>query len=50
MPRTTKGNLAAKHKAVLARTKGHYGARLDYLKQLNNLLLNLCSTLTETEK
>ena len=28
MPRTTKGNLAAKkHKAVLARTKGHYGAR-----------------------
>jgi large subunit ribosomal protein L20 len=28
MPRTTKGNLAAKkHRAVLARTKGHYGAR-----------------------
>ena len=28
MPRTTKGNLASKkHKAVLAKTKGHYGAR-----------------------
>ena len=38
MPRTTKGNLAAKkHKAVLARTKGHYGRALDYLKQLSNL-------------
>ena len=28
MPRATKGNLKArKHKAVIARTKGHYGAR-----------------------
>ena len=28
MPRTTKGNLAAKkHKTVVAKTKGHYGAR-----------------------
>ena len=51
MPRTTKGNLASKkHKTVLAKTKGHYGADLDSLKQLSNHLLNQCNMPTEIEK
>ena len=40
MPRTTKGNLAAKkHKAVLARTKGHYGARSRLFKTAKQSLI-----------
>ena len=40
MPRTTKGNLAAKkHRAVLARTKGHYGARSRLFKTAKQSLI-----------
>ena len=40
MPRTTKGNLAAKkHKAVLVRTKGHYGARSRLFKTAKQSLI-----------
>ena len=40
MPRTTKGNLAAKkHKTVLARTKGHYGARSRLFKTAKQSLI-----------
>ena len=40
MPRTTKGNLAAKkHKAVIARTKGHYGARSRLFKTAKQSLI-----------
>ena len=40
MPRTTKGNLAAKkHKAALARTKGHYGARSRLFKTAKQSLI-----------
>ena len=37
MPRTTKGNLAAKHKAVIERTKAIMGQDQGYLKQPNSL-------------
>ena len=40
MPRTTKGNLKArKHKAVIARTKGHYGARSRLFKTAKQSLI-----------
>ena len=40
MPRTTKGNLASKkHKAVLAKTKGHYGARSRLFKTAKQSLI-----------
>ena len=40
MPRTTKGNIAAKkHRAVLARTKGHYGARSRLFKTAKQSLI-----------
>ena len=40
MPRTTKGNLAAKkHKVVLSRTKGHYGARSRLFKTAKQSLI-----------
>ena len=40
MPRTTKGNLAAKkHKAVIERTKGHYGARARLFKTAKQSLI-----------
>ena len=40
MPRTTKGNLAAKkHKAVIERTKGHYGARSRLFKTAKQSLI-----------
>ena len=40
MPRTTKGNLRAKkHKAVIARTKGHYGARSRLFKTAKQSLI-----------
>ena len=44
MPRTTKGNLAAKkHRAVLARTKGHYGARSRLFKTAKQSLIKSVS-------
>ena len=40
MPRTTKGNLASKkHKNVLAKTKGHYGARSRLFKTAKQSLI-----------
>ena len=40
MPRTTKGKLTTKkHKAVLARTKGHYGARSRLFKTAKQSLI-----------
>ena len=40
MPRTTKGNLASKkHKTVLAKTKGHYGARSRLFKTAKQSLI-----------
>ena len=40
MPRATKGNLKArKHKAVIARTKGHYGARSRLFKTAKQSLI-----------
>jgi large subunit ribosomal protein L20 len=40
MPRTTKGNLASKkHKSVLLRTKGHYGARSRLYKTAKQSLI-----------
>ena len=40
MPRTTKGNLAAKkHKAVIEKTKGHYGARSRLFKTAKQSLI-----------
>ena len=40
MPRTTKGNIAAKkHRAVLARTKGYYGARSRLFKTAKQSLI-----------
>ena len=40
MPRTTKGNLAAKkHKAVIERTKGHYGVRSRLFKTAKQSLI-----------
>ena len=40
MPRTTKGNLASKkHKAVLAKTKGQYGARSRLFKTAKQSLI-----------
>ena len=40
MPRTTKGKLTTKkHKAVLAKTKGHYGARSRLFKTAKQSLI-----------
>ena len=40
MPRATKGNLKArKHKAVIAKTKGHYGARSRLFKTAKQSLI-----------
>ena len=51
MARVTKSVTAkAKHKKVLSSTKGHYGARADCIKLLNNLTSNLYNMLSETER
>ena len=50
MPRVTKSLTAkTKHKKILKATKGHYGA-VGYIKQLNNLILNLCNMPSGIEK
>ena len=50
MPRVTKSVTAkVRHKKVLSSTKGHYGQEADYIKQQNNLILNLYNMLLEIE-
>ena len=51
MSRVTKSVTAkAKHKKVLKSTKGHYGARSNYIKLRNSLILNRCNMPSGTEK